>query len=561
MRASAKIVAVLLLIAALGCGRGAERETGPTLAIRNVTVIDGTGGSPLGDATVLVSAGRVAAVGPSASVEVPEGAQIVDGTGKYLIPGLWDMHVHLSKSRASSLAQFVAYGVTSVRDMGGDYAELRRWRSEVQAGRRTGPRIKMAGPYLEAKSNVLRVRLENTVEPEERTRIGIATPAEARQVVDSLARLEIDFIKIRTVASTDTYRAIAEAARGAGLDLVGHTFGVPTEAVVEEGQRSIEHFLPVNIESESERLALFRRLAEQGTAIVPTLVSIHESLFVPADDAAPIVDDSLGVLDERRKYLSAFLIADWREQLAERSPESVQGSKDFYPRILRHLREMRRVGMQVLPGADVAVLLIYPGSSLHDELALLVREVGMTPMEALLSATSGAAEFMGLQDSLGTIEPGQIADLVLLDANPLEDIRNTRSIAAVVQAGRLLDRGAIDELLAGVLRAPDLREDDWSAPDPALEPLRPAYRAFGDARSAFDVERALAVYRELERSGTAANLLTEYGEAFNDLIEGRVNALGYRLLGDDPAEAVRVFELNVDNFPASWNAWDSLAEG
>ncbi len=168
---------------------------------------------------------------------------------------------------------------------------------------------------------------------------------------------------------------------------------------------------------------------------------------------------------------------------------------------------------------------------------------------------------MGLQDTLGTIETGQIADLVLLDANPLEDIRNTRSIAAVVQAGRLLDREAIDELLAGVLRAPDLREDDWSAPDPDFEPLRPAYRAIGDAGSASDVERALAMYRELERSGTAANLLAEFGDAFNDLIEGRINALGYRLLDDDPAEAVRVFELNVDNFPASWNAWDSLAEG
>jgi imidazolonepropionase-like amidohydrolase len=157
-----------------------------------------------------------------------------------------------------------------------------------------------------------------------------------------------------------------------------------------------------------------------------------------------------GLTDSRRKYLSGYLIEDWREQAAERREPSPFDFRKLVGGLLRDLREMRRAGVRLMPGTDVAVLLIYPGFSLHDELRLLVKEAGMTPMEVLVSATRHPAEFFGMQDSLGTIEVGKIADLVLLDANPLEDIRNTQRIGAVMAGGRLLDRQELDRMLAQV---------------------------------------------------------------------------------------------------------------
>ncbi len=194
---------------------------------------------------------------------------------------------------------------------------------------------------------------------------------------------------------------------------------------------------------------MFRQLAEKKIAIVPTLINGEGSLLVANERAALIVDDTRGALDSRRKYLSGYLIEDWREQVAERKEFSFDFKK-FVPSLLRDLREMRESGVRLMPGTDVAVVLIYPGFSLHDELRLLVTEVGMTPMEALVSATRHPAEFFGMQYSLGTIEKGKIADLVLLEANPLDEISNTRKITAVVVNGRFLPKSTLQRMLADV---------------------------------------------------------------------------------------------------------------
>ncbi len=192
-------------------------------------------------------------------------------------------------------------------------------------------------------------------------------------------------------------------------------------------------------------------MAQNGTAVVPTAVTGFKSFPVSYETAVQIINDPRGKIDARRKYLSGYLIADWKEQAEERRGADLDVLiKKIRPDVLRDLKEMRAAGVRVMPGTDAGVLMIYPGFSLHDELQLFVSDLGLTPMEALMSATRHPAEFFGMQDSLGTVEEGKLADLVLLDANPLEQISNTQRIAGVVVAGRFMPKTELRKMLKGV---------------------------------------------------------------------------------------------------------------
>jgi imidazolonepropionase-like amidohydrolase len=435
------------------------------VVISNVTVIPMTGAGVLPDQTVVLRGGRIAALGPSAPVSIPAGATVVDGTGRYLIPGLFEMHAHSSKTRASALGLYVLHGVTTIRDQGSEHAEVLRWRREIRAGARVGPRMLIAGPYLESLRNIERMRRdppESRVEPFERARIPIASPEQARRVIDSLAALELDHFKIRTVQDRETYLALNAAANARGIRLTGHVVAAP-ELLLEAGQDGVDHGFPLSLDTlpRDQRMSIWRRLASRDIGVVPTLVTVTASVFQPLEYYQALVDDTVGAVHPLRPYLSAFMILDWREQVEELTPDRRQFFDRAWPIALRHLREMREAGVRIMAGSDVAVLNVFPGLSLHEELRLFVDSLGMSPMEALASATREPAQWLGLADSLGTIGPGKVADLVLLDANPLQDINNTRRIAAVVLGGRLFQRRDLDRLLAAVRVMPDLRVNDW----------------------------------------------------------------------------------------------------
>jgi imidazolonepropionase-like amidohydrolase len=420
------------------------------IAIVNVTLIDGGGGPPRRNATVVIENDSIVAVGDRTTA-VPEGATVIDGTNRFLIPGLFDSHIHLSKFGEGSLKLCIANGVTSVRDMGSDLDEVHAWRSEIESGTRVGPRIRTSGPMLESAANMQRMLDEHVVEPVAAYRSPVATPADAAKTVASLKQRGVDYIKVRTIASKAAYFAIGDAARKAGLPLVGHAYSLTPAELLKAGQRSIEHYLPANLlpTDEGARRAQFRELARAGVVLVPTLIVGPESLFVPSSRAEAITNDSAGAIEPRRRYVSEHLQRDWREQLAERRADEPRDWDNFAKTAYRIDREMHEEGMRLLAGTDTGVLLIYPGFAVHDELQQLVGALGLTPSQALLAATSNPAEFLGDTDA-GVIAEGKRADLVVLDADPLEDIANTKKIAAVIARGRHYDRAALDRMLAEV---------------------------------------------------------------------------------------------------------------
>ncbi len=428
-------------------------EPGRCTVFRDVTLIDGTGAPARLHATVVAEADRITWVGAAASAPAHVRCTVVDGAGRFLLPGLADLHVHLSKFGETALPLSVLHGVTSVRDMGSDLDEVARWRQEIRAGQRLGPRIKTPGPILESAANLERMLSEQVVEPVARTRVGLATPAEAERAVETLARRGADFIKVRTSASREVYLAIGAAARRTGLRLAAHSDRLTPDDILEAGQASIEHPLLGGLTglSDADRLAAFARLAAAGVVLVPTLGNFRDSLAVPVARAEAMVADPLGEIDPRRRFVSKNLLADWREQVEERRGPGPDWST-LVPAVLRNLKEMRRSGLRMLPGTDIAVLLKYPGSSLLDELEQMGELLEITPMEVIVSATRQAAELMGTERELGTVEVGKLADLVLLDGDPLQSLANTRRIAGILVAGRYIDRTERSRLLETLKR-------------------------------------------------------------------------------------------------------------
>lgn len=421
------------------------------IAITHVTVIDGTDSLPRRDRTVVIRGARITAVGPASSTPAPKGARILDGRGKYLVPGFWDMHVHTDVPGAREVLPFyVANGVTGVRDMGGDWARLTAMRAEVRSGRLWGPRMVLSGPYLDGNDQPIAHLLART-------------SAEAVLAVDSLARLGVDLVKLHSGLTRETFFAAARAAREKRLPFAGHVPRVVGAAdASDSGIASIEHLLTIPTPcTPAESLALrprfpvqaalgrcssedpaplYARLARNRTRVTPTFTAQYEVALwpgraVPGDSLAGYLPDTL-----RRYVAGIFPMPD----SVPRGADSV--GRAVFAKRLALVGEMYRAGVGVLAGTDAPLRNSPPGFGLHQELAWLVR-AGLSPFEVLRAATLDAARFLGAQDSLGTVEAGKVADLVLLDADPLADIRNTRRIHAVLAGGRLLDAAARRALL------------------------------------------------------------------------------------------------------------------
>ena len=462
---SRRILVLVSLALALASAAPAQTAHQPRqIVIAHVTVINPGAASVQPDSIVVINGDRITFVSHSAVVPLAKNTRVIDGSGQFLIPGLWDMHVHSAfgdwfpGGRDIILPLFIANGVTGVRDMGGDIPVLFAWRKQIAAGKIVGPRMVISGPMLDALLPEGKLRFPSS--------IAVTTPASAVAAVDSLKAQGVDFIKVQSVISHDAYLAAAAEAHRVGLPIVGH---VPDKVrlaeVVAAGQKSIEHLMGIfeGCSTQEEKFiagqgdlklllstqdqqrcdALIRQVAQNQTWQVPTLAWQRGGTFL---DQRDLKHDPLDI------YVPAY----WREVTWKRFTDEMMPGllhdplelrQKYFASNLQMVGTMHRAGVPFLAGTDTAPgVYIMPGFSLHDELANFV-EAGFTPMEALQTATSGPAKFLGTESADGSIAAGKIANLVLLSANPLDDIHNTRKIKAVIVNGRVFDRAALDRML------------------------------------------------------------------------------------------------------------------
>lgn len=467
-----RAASLLFFVSLMPVYRQSPRPT--ALAITNVTIIDATGSPAQSDMTLLIEGQRIAGIGRTSELPVPEGEQVVDARGKFLIPGLVDMHVHTTWDPDFVEPLLLANGVTSVREMyAKDFPAIQQRRREFAAGQSMAPRILDAGPIVDGAGGPWPGS------------IIVTNAAEAQAAVDRVRKEGFEYVKVYSSLNREAYFAIAERAKRVGIPYAGHLPGSVTAAEASNaGQKSFEHLYGILLacSSREEELrksvlnppatpkgqdprhayfaeqqaeldsydkekadALYALFKKNGTWQVPTLVVLRNAAFV----YDPGYAKRLG-LSAHQKYVPYALQFMWSLALrfsgTPLPAQDLETSERYLEWEVRTVGQMQKAGVGILAGTDTPNPFVYPGFALHEELALLAQG-GLTPMEALQAATRNPALYFGKLDTTGTIEKGKVADLVLLNANPLVDIHNTQSIEAVVLDGKLISRTGLDALL------------------------------------------------------------------------------------------------------------------
>jgi len=440
--------------------------------IRHVTLIDVEAAKALADQAVVLHGDDIVAVGLDADIARGWRAkQKIDGKGRFLIPGLWDMHVHfgggtdLIEENKALLPIYVANGITTIRDASGDLPEqVLAWRGEIAAGRLFGPRLLSSGAKIEGIAPLWKGTIE----------VGTEADVDA-----ALARLQqrdkVDFVKITdSTLKPELFLYALRQAKALGLRTSGHIpMALTTEQAVDAGISSIEHldyaynagakdeaaiaadFAAGRIDrAEANRrldagfdrdtaMAAYRRFAAKGVFVTPTLNGSRIIANLDREDHSK--DQGLAYIGPklRKTY-------DWRvERAAKADAAAIAARHAHIDDMASILPMLADAGVPIIAGTDAGFLnsFNYPGFGLHDEIALFAAK-GLTPAQALASATRAGPAWFGWLDRYGAIKPGMAADLVLLDRNPLEDIAATRAIGTVVMRGQVFDRAALDTMLA-----------------------------------------------------------------------------------------------------------------
>ena len=532
------------------------QQQGVTYVVRNVNVISMTEAGVRGAQDVVIRGRTIVAVVPAGTAMPPRGAVVIDGRGQYLMPGLIDSHVHIKER--DPLFLFVAAGVTTAQNMSGRPFHL-QMRERTNSGALLGPRIVTTGP--------------TTAE------VGVTTPEEVRRLVADQKQAGYDAIKMYGSRGGDmtpeSYRALIEAAGLHGMRVVGHApRNLPFQIVLDERQSSIDHMEEIVYthrpfarwlgpyvdlqfgrvtpavrdslaqarvpdfarELEPEITALAQAVQRAGLAVTPNIVFFRNIQWMTTDSIHALLRGA------ELKYAAPEQRLNW-SPLLNRYSNAWHDRRATVSAYLAEVVDLQRaitrafskVGVPLMTGTDAEFLGAQPGFSVHTELELFV-DLGMSPIEALRAATVTPARVLRIADSVGTVDPGKVADLVLLRADPRANIRNTRAINGVFRAGRWLARAEIEARLDSLVES--------------YRPTQTALAAFMQALETRGAAAALDVYRQSSQQ-------TQIAKA----VENVINSYGYRVLREKGAkEAIQVFLLNTETFPREYNTWDSLAE-
>jgi imidazolonepropionase-like amidohydrolase len=460
--------ALTLLVAPLLAAAAQQHEdNAPVLAITGATVLNVRTGEHIRNAVLIIEDDRIASVGQRSQVRIPRTARVVDASGRWIIPGLFDMHVHGSSRLDVPLELYVANGVTAVRDLGGNLAALRLTRQALQSGERIGPRLFFVGPLLDGN-------------PPMAPSISIIadTPERGTSAVEFLVDQNVDSIKVYNGIEENILESIVRTAHRSGVPVAGHVpRAITAQRSAEIGLDVIEHaairsrdlqdwdMLTAeeaarisSVKSVTEREALVWQRLDLADARVRALASQLAMAGVFLDPTLSIDEyDTLFLYEQQATHPNnRFLARSLVEEALGPDHDVFRMSAALRSIAVTGLRKRAqfvgmcsRAGVRIVAGTDgPGIGTLAPGFGLHRELALLVVSAGLSPLEALRAATLHAAQALRKDAQLGAIEPGKLADLVILDADPLTDIQNTGKISGVVQGGKMFDRAALDQILA-----------------------------------------------------------------------------------------------------------------
>ncbi len=478
MKISKQLLSFSLLFA-IGCQpKGVLFEN--ALCIENISIIDPEVGL-IPDQTVIIKDGKIFKVSPSVELKLASENTIVDGKGKFLIPGLWDAHVHFAYIEAlapSMFDLFLGYGITSVRDTGGRMEFVKNWKDRALANPTEAPRVMIAGPLLDGHPNVY----DGSDADHPPLSVDLSSVEEVTQKVNELDSLGVDLLKAYEMLSPEQFMKITQLGKEKGLKVTGHVpLSMNVISASNAGLNSMEHMrnLELSCASNSEELfnerqnVLAQDLGETGSQRRTKIHDLQRKSAVENYDEHK-ADEVLKVLAKNQTWQiptmalntmlteQYFTKEDWKKSLAY-LPEAIESEwkkgiamvrdrelsefdLQYTQWKLKMVGKMHQAKIELMAGTDCPIFFLTPGLSLHEELAVLVRS-GLTPLEALKTATFNPAKYFNLEDELGSIKENRWADMVILDANPLENIEHTKQINAVIKQGKLMDRATLDKLL------------------------------------------------------------------------------------------------------------------
>lgn len=462
----------------LGCQPPAELFDN-AICITNISTIDPLDGLKENQ-TVIIQEGKIHKIIASDKIDLDPKNEIIDGTGKYLIPGLWDAHVHFAFTEElapSMFDLFLAYGITSVRDTGGKIDFVKKWKDEATANPTSAPRVMIAGPLLDGMPNVY----DGSDPGRPPLSVGLSTIEDVKNQINYLDSLGVDLLKAYEMLTPEQFATVTQLAKEKGLKVTGHVpLSMDVISASNAGLNSMEHMRNLELACASNADELLEQRHQlldlgkndPGGILRSRIHQAQRSTAIENYDEQK-ADEVLAVLAKNqtwqiptlalatgsvRKYfnktnfqesfqlLPAALEQQWTTAIENIGENEVSAfNQSYHEWKLNMVSKIHKAGIGIMAGTDCPIFFLTPGLSLHEELLVLV-EAGLTPLEALYTATYNPAKYFNLENELGLIKENYWADLVILDANPLEDIQHTQQINAVIRQGKLLNRGDLDQI-------------------------------------------------------------------------------------------------------------------